>query len=370
MAKKEAKRKVIKIGSALLAAEDGALRIKWLNSLADDVAKKIKSGYEIIVVSSGAVALGRNKLGIKRKELKLEEKQAAAACGQVELMTAWQETFRRHKVEVAQVLLTISDTEDRRRYLNARNTIETLIGRGIIPIVNENDTVATSEIRYGDNDRLAARVAQMVTADNLILFSDIDGLYTANPRTDKKAKHVAEVKKITDKIRKMADGKGSFTSSGGMITKIEAASMASSAGITTIVTTGIVANPLKKLENGGRKTVFLAEGSPEKARKNWLRTSLKTEGEVIIDDGARKALIKGNSLLPAGVKKIKGVFRRGDAILIKNSSGKEVGRGLAAYSAEEAQKIMGKNTSEIKKILGFVGREELIHRNDMVLAEK
>ncbi len=362
-----AKSLVIKIGSALLCDENGQPRKKWLASLASDIAALKKKGVSVIIVSSGAVALGRTTLKLWRKKLKLEEKQAAAACGQPLLMATYQHTLGKHTLAAAQVLLSIEDSENRRRYLNARSTLSTLLESGVIPIINENDTVATEELRFGDNDRLAARVAQMVEAELLILLSDIDGLYTANPKQDKKAQHIPVVEKIDARIERMAGGVSSDVGSGGMVTKIAAAKIAVRAGCHTVITEGSRMNPLKHLFAGATHTIFVSNQTPLSARKHWIADSLHVAGDIIVDDGAVKALESGKSLLPAGVKDIKGRFERGDAVAVKTLKGKEIARGLVAYSAEDARRIMGHNTKEIEQILGFAGRDALIHRDDLVL---
>ncbi len=366
----KAKRIVIKIGSTLVADEKGDLRKNWLHSLSDDIAKLKKSDKEIVIVTSGAVALGRRYLGLTKTKdsLKLEQKQAAAACGQVALAEAYRQSLSRHNITMGQILLSLEDSENRRRYLNARSTFETLLTGGVVPVVNENDTVATEEIRVGDNDRLAARVAQMIEADLLILLSDVDGLYTENPMTNPaKAKHIPVVDNITDKIAAMADGKGSHESSGGMTTKIMAARIATGSGCNTIITIGKEENPIKRLLEGGKHTLFTAKESPRSARKKWIADGLKATGKIIIDDGAVAALGKGKSLLPAGVVSVEGKFQRGDAVSIRNQNGKEIGRGLVAYSIEDAEKIIRHNSKDIEKILGYSGRDALIHRNDLVL---
>lgn len=341
------------------------MRGNWLKSIAEDIADIRKRGTQVIVVTSGAVALGRKILG---NTAKLEEKQAAAACGQIMLVEAWRESLQKHGLSTAQILLTIDDSEDRRRYLNARGTLETLLDNGIIPVINENDTVATGELRFGDNDRLAARVAQMTSADVMVLFSDIDGLYTSNPHVNKNAKFVEEVRAVTLEIEAMAGTSASAVGSGGMITKIEAAKIALAAGCHMAIAEGKKLHPLKALENKGRATWFIASSNPVSARKNWIMGSIAPMGTIIIDDGAVEALGKGKSLLPAGVKEIKGSFERGDAILIKDTKGRELGRGLVAYSSEDASRIIGHKSQDIEKILGFKGRNEIIHRDDMVLA--
>ncbi|MCD6034316.1 MAG: Glutamate 5-kinase [Rickettsiales bacterium] len=365
-----AKRIVIKIGSALLVSkENGALRSEWLKTLAEDIADLRKSGKEVIIVTSGAVALGRKHIEGNGtfKALRLEEKQAAAACGQVELMQDYQKYLSHHNLKAAQLLLTIDDSENRRRYLNARATIDTLLDKGIIPIINENDTVATMELRFGDNDRLAARVAQMAEADVLVLLSDIDGLYTANPHVDEDAKHISVVEVITPKIEGMAGGSASRVGTGGMVTKIMAAKIAVGAGCYMVITRGEVEHPIKALEQGARCTWFVPHATPQGARKHWIASTLLPTGVLVVDAGAAKALSQGNSLLPAGVTNVKGSFQRGDAVLIQDVSGKELGKGLSAYSSEDALKIIGHKSTEIEGILGFTGRQELIHRDNLVI---
>jgi len=364
-----AKRIVIKIGSSLVTDEAaGRVREKWLLALAEDIHELHQQKKQVIVVTSGAVALGRLQLGLPLKTaLQLEEKQAAAACGQIELSAAWRDALGSHKLKVAQLLLTADDSIERRRYLNARNTIDTLMELGAIPIINENDTVATAELRFGDNDRLSARVAQMAGADLLILFSDIDGLYSADPRSDKNAKFIPEVHDITPEIEAMAGESSSDIGSGGMVTKIGAAKIALSAGCHMVIARGDVEHPLRILEKGGKHTHFHAKESPLSARKHWIAGSIHPAGRITIDEGAAKALKSGKSLLPAGVKAIEGSFERGDAVLIRDTQGKTLGKGLIAYSAEDAVRILGKKSGEIEQILGFKRRDVLIHRDDMVL---
>lgn len=363
-----AKRIVIKVGSSLIVnPETGVLRQKWLKSLIDDVAKLKKQGKDVIIVTSGAVALGRKHISKKRK-LKLEQKQASAACGQSELIQNYQKYLKSHKYTAAQILLTIFDSENRRNYLNARNTLNTLLEAGIIPVINENDTVATHEIRFGDNDRLAARVAQMVSADVLVLFSDVDGFYTANPQIESNAKLIPEVHEVDSHIMSMAgEALSEGVGSGGMITKIEAAKIATESGCHMILTLGTPVNPVQKLLKGGKHTLFIADESPIKARKNWIASSLVVSGSLIIDNGAVEALKKGKSLLPAGVVDVKGDFDRGDTVVIKNVKLQRIGVGLTAYSSQDAMMIMGQQSKEIKNIIGFSGRKELIHRDDMVM---
>ena len=363
-----AKRAVIKIGSALLVEQSaGTLHRTWLNALADDVADLVRRGTEVIIVSSGAIAVGRRHLGLTRGTLKLEENQAAAATGQIRLAHAYQETLARHDITVAQVLLTLGDTEERRRHLNARGTLTTLLRLGALPVINENDTVATHEIRFGDNDRLAARVAAMMNADVLVLLSDIDGLYTADPRQNPEAAFVPEVAKITPEIEAMAGNAPPGHSSGGMVTKLAAARIAVGAGCRMVITDGRIMHPLAAIEDGARATWFLSQVEPRTARKRYIAGSLKPTGSVTLDDGARRALGAGKSLLPAGVTAVEGEFQRGDAVVVRSADGAEVGRGLVAYSAADARLIMGHKSREIEAILGYRGREELIHRDDLVL---
>jgi glutamate 5-kinase len=365
----QAKRIVIKIGSALLTDEEkGCVHEKWLAATAEDIHELSKQGKQIIVVTSGAIALGRLQFGMKAKAaLHLEEKQAAAACGQIELFSAWRNAFASHGLKVAQLLLTADDSIERNRYLNARNTIDTLLELKAIPVINENDTVATTEIKFGDNDRLAARVAQMAGADLLVLFSDIDGLYTADPRQNKKATFIPEVKDITPEIEQMAGDPSSHIGSGGMVTKIAAAKIAVSAGCHMIIAQGNIDHPVRALVGGGKHTHFHAKENPLSARKHWIAGSVHAAGRITIDEGAVTALKSGKSLLPAGVKAIEGSFGRGDAVIIRDSQGKTLGKGLIAYSAEDAVRIMGKKSQDIEQILGFKRRDVLIHRDDMVL---
>ncbi|MEK9831849.1 MAG: glutamate 5-kinase [Rhodospirillaceae bacterium] len=364
------KRIVVKIGSALLAHDDGRLRAEWLDALAQDIAKLRDGGAEILIVSSGAIAVGRRLLGLARgprnRALRLEESQAAAAAGQVRLAHAWQETLGRYDVPVAQILLTIEDTEDRRRHLNARNTIATLLRLGVVPVINENDTVATDEIRFGDNDRLAARVAQMMGADTCAILSDIDGLYTADPTTDPAAKHVPEVDAITPEIAAMAGETAGDDGSGGMITKIEAARVALQSGCRLVIADGREAHPLAALDAGARATWFVSHAEPHTARKRWIAGTLKPEGLVTVDAGAARALARGTSLLPAGVTAVEGNFERGDPVIVCDEQGRELARGLIAYDSTDAKRILGRQSGEIETILGYRGREEMIHRDDLV----
>ncbi len=367
----DAKRLVVKIGSALLVDEEtGEVRSAWLDSLADDVAAFRARGLEVLIVSSGAIALGRRQLGLtgKKRKLALEEQQAAAAAGQIRLAHAYQESLGRHGLVVSQILLTLRDTEEWRRHLNARNTLGALLRLGAVPVINENDTVATEEIRFGDNDRLAARVAQMISADTLLLLSDIDGLYTADPRRARDARLVPEVREITAEIEAMAGTARPGYSSGGMVTKLAAAKIATSAGCRMVIAMGRADHPLAALERGAACTWFLPKTSPLTARRQLIATALSPAGSVTVDAGAAKALKANKSLLPAGVTAVDGRFERGDAILVRDEAGCEVARGLSAYSAADARRIMGHKSAEIEALLGYRGREELIHRDDLVLS--
>jgi glutamate 5-kinase len=363
-----AKRLVVKIGSALLVDDEtGALRRRWLDALGDDVAAARARGQEVILVSSGAIAVGRRHLGLTGARLKLEEKQAAAATGQIRLAHAYQETLARHDITVAQVLLTLDDTEERRRHLNARGTLTTLLKLGAVPVINENDTVATAEIRFGDNDRLAARVAAMVSADTLILLSDINGLYTADPRHDGQARLIPEVTEITADIEAMAGEAPAGYSSGGMVTKLAAARIALGAGCRMAIADGRPMHPLAALAEGGDCTWFLPAASPLTARKRWIAGALKPVGTLTVDDGALNALKAGKSLLPAGVIAVEGRFERGDAVRVLDRGGREVARGLSAYAGADAAIIKGHKSREIEALLGYRGRDEMIHRDDLVL---
>lgn len=369
----ESRRLVVKIGSALLVdGETRQIRRDWLDALADDVAACRRRGQEVVIVTSGAVACGREHLGLVGRALKLEEKQAAAATGQIRLAHAYQETLARHDVTVAQVLVTLEDTEERRRHLNARNTIDTLLKLGAVPVINENDTVATAEIRFGDNDRLAARVAQMVSADTLVLLSDIDGLYTADPRKDPDARHIPTVRELTPEIEGMAGEPPPGYSSGGMVTKIAAARVALSAGCRMVIAKGKRMNPLAALEQrpedgGALCTWFLPSAEPTSARKAWIAGHVNATGVLVVDDGAMRALSHGASLLPAGVSAVQGDFDRGDVVIVRTQEGREVARGLVAYSADDARKILRHKSTEIPEILGYQGRDEMIHRDDLVV---
>jgi glutamate 5-kinase len=362
-----AKRIVIKIGSALLVDRQSGLKKAWLDAVCEDIAALRKAGVEVLVVSSGAIAMGRTVLDLPSGILKLEESQAAAAVGQIALARAWTESLSFHSIVAGQILLTLGDTEERRRYLNGRETMNQLLKLGAVPIINENDTVATTEIRYGDNDRLAARVATMVGADLLILLSDIDGLYTAPPHLDPDAKLIEEIPAITPEIDAMAGGPASELSRGGMRTKIDAGKIATSAGCAMIIASGKPDHPLALIEAGGRHSWFAASGNPSTARKTWIAGKLQPAGRIRVDEGAEKALFSGKSLLPAGVKALEGDFSRGDTVAIVTLSGTEIARGLSAYDADEARQILGKKSSEIAEILGYAGRSAMVHRDDLVM---
>jgi glutamate 5-kinase len=364
----QAKLIVVKVGSALLVnSESGALNRDWLVSLCADVAALRREGKQVVLVSSGAIALGRRALGLKAGALRLEESQAAAAAGQVRLAQAYADILSGEKIVAAQILLTLGDTEERRRYLNARATLKTLIELGSVPVINENDTVATAEIKFGDNDRLGARVASMMEADCLVLLSDVDGLYTANPAQDSTATHIAEVDAITPEIEAMAGDSISGVGRGGMASKLIAARIATLAGCDVVIAKGKSANPLAGLRAGARHTRFRAAITPAAARKRWIAGGLKPEGALVIDDGAVRALADGKSLLPAGIRQVDGRFERGDAVLVRDRQGREIARGLAAYSANDAERIAGKRSIEIEAILGYRGRDEMIHRDDLAL---
>ena len=364
---KRYERLVVKVGSSLLIDADGQVNRSWLGGLAEDITDLHRAGHELLIVSSGAIAIGAHSLGINTRRARLEDLQAAAATGQVRLVHAYEEILARHGIATAQVLLTPDDTENRRRFLNARGTLGRLLERRVVPIINENDTVATEEIRYGDNDRLAARVAQLVMADALVLLSDVDGLYTADPGSDSAAEHIADVKAVTNEILAIAGETRSDIGSGGMATKVLAARIATHAGCSTIVASGVVDRPLKHLEEGARCTVFRADGTPAAARKQWLAGALEVGGKLVLDEGAVRALRRGNSLLPVGVSSVSGGFRRGDVVILADNAGAELGRGLAEYSSDEACKIAGCQSDEIETRLGYRSRSVMVHRDDLVL---
>ncbi|CAN5373268.1 glutamate 5-kinase [soil metagenome] len=363
------KRLVVKIGSSILVDEaKGQIRRDWLEALTGDVARLHKDGCEVVLVSSGAIRLGRTYLKLAAGPLKLEESQAAAATGQIQLAHAYQESLARHGITVAQVLLTLDDSEERRRYLNARQTMGTLLGLRAVPVINENDTVATDEIRFGDNDRLGARVAEMISADTLVLLSDIDGLYTGDPRSDPSATHIPEIRDITAEIEAMAGAAASAMSNGGMVNKLMAGRIAMAAGCRMAIADGRAVGALGALIGGkSRCSWFLPDASPLSARKKWIRGSLKSAGSLMVDDGAARALSTGKSLLPAGVTAIDGEFKRGDVVDVKDKVGRVLARGLVAYAAEDARRIAGRKSAEIERLLGFRGRDEMVHRDDLVV---
>ncbi|HEY4140965.1 MAG TPA: glutamate 5-kinase [Pseudolabrys sp.] len=362
------RRIVVKVGSSLLVDHDaGVLKREWLDTLTADIAALHKDKRDLIVVSSGAIALARASMKLPRGALKLEEAQAAAAVGQIALARSWSESLGAHDISAGQVLLTLTDTEERRRYLNARSTIDKLLEWHSVPVINENDTVATTEIRYGDNDRLAARVATMTSADLLVLLSDIDGLYDKPPAAGNDAKLVPVVPRISPEIEAMAGASGSELSRGGMYTKIEAGKIATTAGVHMVIASGRVPHPLRAIIDGGPCTWFLTPANPVTARKKWIAGSLEPRGALTIDAGAVRALHLGKSLLPAGVIKIEGAFGRGDAVIVRGPDGHEVGRGLIAYDVDDAEKIKGRSSADVLLILGYTGRTEMIHRDDLVI---
>lgn len=363
-----ARRIVIKVGSSLLVqAGTGQLHRAWLESLAEDIALLRSEGREVLLVSSGAIALGRRSLGLPAGRMRLEESQAAAAVGQIRLAHAWKEVLEQHGLNVAQILLTFGDTEERRRYLNARSTLNTLLKLHAVPVINENDTVATAEIRYGDNDRLAARVAQMIGADCLMLLSDVDGLYTADPMRDPQAVFIPAIRAITPEIERMGTGSASDVGSGGMATKIAAAKIAVGAGCHMCVALGRELHPIRRVAEGARCSWFFPISTPTAFRKQWIAGTLKPAGEIFVDAGAAEALRRGKSLLPSGVTDVRGEFERGDAVVVRDAAGRELARGLSAYSNRDAERLKGRQSSEIEALLGFRGRDELIHRDDLVL---
>ena len=362
------RRIVIKVGSSLLVdAAAGRVNEGWLAALADDIAGLHKDKRDILVVSSGAIALGRAVLRLPAGQLKLEDSQAAAAVGQIALARTWAQALGRHAITAGQILVTLGDTEERRRYLNARSTIDKLLEWRSVPVINENDTVATNEIRYGDNDRLAARVATMTSADLLVLLSDVDGLYDTPPEANAGAKLIRLVERITPEIEAMAGASGSELSRGGMVTKIEAGKIATTGGTHMVIASGRIAHPLRAVIDGAACTWFLTPANPVTARKKWIAGSLEPKGTLTIDAGAVAALRRGNSLLPVGVIKVDGSFARGDAVIVRGPDGAEIGRGLVAYDAEDAEKIRGKASSDVMLILGIAGRAEMVHRDDLVL---
>jgi glutamate 5-kinase len=364
----KSKKIVIKVGSSILVDKKGKPKKTWLKEFVKDIKFLIKKKKKVVIVSSGAIALGCEFLNINKKGLKVDKSQAVASIGQIELMDFYKKTFDKSKIKISQILLTLEDTEQRRRSLNARRTIDNLLTMGIIPIVNENDTTATTEIKYGDNDRLASRVSQIISADCLILLSDVDGLYNDNPKKNKKTKLIKIVKEIDENIKNYATKIKSFYGSGGMITKIEAAKICQFAGCYMAIANGNYMNPIKKIIKNNNCTWFLPKISKLDARKQWIIGSIAPKGEVIIDRGAVNAISSGKSLLPAGVKKINGVFEKGDHILVKDQDNLECARGLSSFSSAEIEKIKGSHSSKIKSILGYSSREEIIHKDDLVKA--
>jgi glutamate 5-kinase len=363
------KRIVIKIGSSLLVnPRNGRVKKDWLDSLAEDIFSLRQQNKDVLIVTSGAVAIGKKFLGFpKQKKLKLEEKQACASAGQLNLIHDYQEAFSYFNMKISQILITLNDTENKRNYLNSKSTIDTLLKLGVIPIINENDTITTQEIRFGDNDRLAARVAGMCSADILVLLSDIDGLYSSNPNIDKDAKFIPIIKEITKDIKNMAGETTTSYGTGGMTTKILAGEIALSAGCKMVIAQGKKENPIKNIINGGKSSWFLPACSPEEAHKSWLSGSLKPCGEIYVDTGAQKAIEKNKSLLPIGVKKTKGEFLRGDTVLIKSEKGETIAKGISSYSSQDIEKIKQNHSKNIEKILGYSGRLEVIHIDNMVL---
>ena len=362
----KSKKIVVKIGSSILVDDKGKPKKSWLNEFVKDVKFLIKKKKQVVIVSSGAIALGCEYLGINRKGLKVDKSQAVASIGQIELMDFYKKIFDKSKIKISQILLTIDDTEQRRRSLNARRTIDNLLLMGIVPIVNENDTTATTEIKYGDNDRLASRVSQIIGADCLILLSDVDGLYTDNPKKNKNTKLIKVVKEIDENIKNYATKTDNLYGSGGMKTKIEAAKICQFAGCHMVIANGNYMNPIKKIIEQQNCTWFLPKISKLDARKKWIIGSIAPKGWVVIDNGALSAIKKGKSLLPAGIKKIKGIFEKGDHILVKDQNNTECARGLASFSSIEIEKIKGSHSSKIKSILGYSSREEIIHKDDLV----
>ena len=357
---------VIKIGSSLLVNDKKKIRKKWLSSFAKDIQKLKSKNKKIIIVSSGAIALGCKKMNYNKKNLKLDKSQAIASIGQIELMNLFSQTFSKYKLNISQILITLDDTEERRRSINAKRTFENLFQLNYIPIVNENDTIATSEIKYGDNDRLASRVAQITNADTLILLSDVDGLFTKNPKIFKNAKLIKKINNLNKDIQNINIKGMTEFGSGGMNTKIDAAKICNLAGCNMVIANGLYLNPISLLEKNNNCTWFISKISKLHARKKWIISSISPKGEVIIDDGAKKALTNGKSLLAAGIKKVLGKFNKGDHVKILDNKRKEVARGLSSFSSEEINKIMGYHSNEIQKIIGYVSKSEVVHKDDMV----
>ena len=366
MSLKNSKTIVIKIGSSLLVDKNKKIRKKWLLSFAKDIQKLKSKNKKIIIVSSGAIALGCIKMNYNKKNLKLDKSQAVASIGQIELMNLFSNTFSKYKLNISQILLTLEDTEERRRSLNAKRTFENLFNIDFIPIVNENDTIATTEIKYGDNDRLASRVAQITNADTLVLLSDVDGLYTKNPKIFKDAKIIKKVENFNEDLKNInLKGNNEF-GSGGMSTKIEAAKICQLSGCDMIIANGLYLNPIDKVIKENNCTLFISKVSKLDARKKWIISSISPKGELIIDEGANKALKNGKSLLAAGIKKVIGNFNKGDHIRILNKTNKECARGLSSFSSNEIKKILGHHSREIEKILGYTTKSEVVHKDDMV----
>ncbi len=365
-----AARLVLKIGSSLLVDQaTGKLNRAWLESIADELARLQKRGQQVLVVSSGAIALGRPYLGMSRDQRRLEDAQAAAAAGQILLAHAYQDLLEARGIRIAQVLLTLGDTEDRRRYLNARNTLETLLKLNVIPVINENDTVATQEIRYGDNDRLGARVAEMTSSDVLVLLSDVDGLYDGDPNRNPAARLIPEVRELTPEIEALAGTSATEFGSGGMITKLMAARICMNAGCATVIASGKRLYPVQAIEDGVDCTWFLPGRTPRQARKQWIAGTLVPRGSVTVDEGAERALRAGSSLLPVGIIEVSGEFQSGDAVTIRNRAGRDLARGLAAHSSDEARRICGRRSEELAALLGYSGRDEFIHRDNLALLD-
>ncbi len=365
-----AARLVLKIGSSLLVDQaTGKLNRAWLESIADELARLQKRGQQVLVVSSGAIALGRPYLGMTRDQRRLEDAQAAAAAGQILLAHAYQDLLEARGIRIAQVLLTLGDTEDRRRYLNARNTLETLLRLNVIPVINENDTVATQEIRYGDNDRLGARVAEMTSSDVLVLLSDVDGLYDSDPSRNPAARLIPEVRELTPEIEALAGESATEFGSGGMITKLMAARICMNAGCATVIASGKRLYPVQAIEDGANCSWFLPGRTPRQARKQWIAGTLVPRGGVTVDEGAERALRAGSSLLPVGIVAVSGAFQSGDAVTIRNRAGRDLARGLVAYSSDEARRICGRRSEELAALLGYSGRDEFIHRDNLALLD-
>ena len=361
---------VVKIGSSLLIDPDtGGLNLPWLESLADEIQRMSERGQQVMVVSSGAIALGSRYLGLSVQQRRLEDLQAAAASGQIMLAHSYQNLLDQRGLKIAQILLTLEDTENRRRYLNARSTLDTLLKLGVVPVINENDTVATQEIRYGDNDRLAARVAEMTSADCLLLLSDVDGLYESDPAVNADVNLITEVHEITPQIESLAGEARTQFGSGGMVTKLAAAKICMAAGCATAISGGHRMQPILALEQGEPCTWFVPKNTPRAARKQWIAGSLTPRGGLVIDAGAERALHAGGSLLPVGVITVEGNFERGDAITIHSNDGRDIGRGLTTYSSDDARVILGQRSTDIEKLLGFSGRDEIIHRDNLVLLD-